>query len=88
MPEGTHELLFYNNDTEYIVFDGVAASESATATTRGVTRSSFHELHAGERTVNQPDMLYGGIHGRIHGRKKHLPRRSCRLPCVHWFTPI
>lgn len=26
MPEGTHELLFYNNDTEYIVFDGVAAS--------------------------------------------------------------
>lgn len=47
MPEGTHELLFYNNDTEYIVFDGVAASESATATTRGVTRSSFHELHAG-----------------------------------------
>ena len=27
MPEGTHELLFYNNDTEYIVFDGVAASD-------------------------------------------------------------
>lgn len=63
MPEGTHELLFYNNDTEYIVFDGVAASESATATTRGVTRSSFQELHAGERTVNQPDMLYGAYIG-------------------------
>lgn len=72
MPEGTHELLFYNNDTEYIVFDGVAASESATATTRGVTRSSFHELHAGERTVNQPTCLRG-IHGRIHGRKNTCP---------------
>lgn len=87
MPEGTHELLFYNNDTEYIVFDGVEASESATATTRGVTRSSFQELHAGERTVNQPDMLYGA-YMEEYTAEKHLPRRSCRLPCIHWFTPI
>ena len=59
MPEGTHNLLFYNNDTEYIVFEGITASVSATATTRSITRGSFKELHAGERTVNQPDMLYG-----------------------------
>ena len=73
MPEGTHELLFYNNDTEYIVFDGVAASESATATTRGVTRSSFHELHAGERTVNQPDMLYGAYMEEYTAEKTLAP---------------
>lgn len=73
MPEGTHELLFYNNDTEYIVFDGVAASESATATTRGVTRSSFHELHAGERTVNQPDMLYGAYMEEYTAEKNTCP---------------
>ena len=73
MPEGTHELLFYNNDTEYIVFDGVAASESATATTRGVTRSSFQELHAGERTVNQPDMLYGAYMKNTRQKKTLAP---------------
>ena len=74
MPEGTHELLFYNNDTEYIVFDGVAASESATATTRGVTRSSYRELHAGERTVNQPDMLYGAYMEEYTAEKTLVPK--------------
>ena len=59
MEEGTHSLLFYNNDTEYILFDDIATSASATATTRTVTRASFEALHAEERTVNQPDMLYG-----------------------------
>lgn len=59
IPAGTHDVLFYNNDTEYIVFDQLSASATATATTRTVTRASLTELHAGERTVNQPDQLYG-----------------------------
>ena len=59
LPEGTHDLLFYNNDTEYIVFSGFEAAAGATASTRTVTRSGFESLHAEERTVNQPDMLYG-----------------------------
>ena len=59
LPEGTHDLLFYNNDTEYIVFSGFEAAAGATASTRTVTRSGFESLHAEERTVNPPDMLYG-----------------------------
>ena len=59
MSEGVHSLLFYNNDTEYIVFSGLSASATATATTRTLTRSGFKELHGDERTVNPPDMLYG-----------------------------
>ena len=39
MSEGVHSLLFYNNDTEYIVFSGLSASATATATTRTLTRS-------------------------------------------------
>lgn len=62
MPEGIHDLMFYNNDTEYIVFNDLTHALSATATTRGVTRSSLQELHTGERTVNQPDQLYGSFH--------------------------
>lgn len=61
MPEGTHTLLFYNNDTEYIVFDDMTSLPSATATTRTRTRAGFAELHAGERTITPPDMLYGAF---------------------------
>lgn len=57
--EGIYSLLLYNNDTEYIVYDGLTSSTRATATTRTVSRSSFRALHEGERTVNPPDMLYG-----------------------------
>lgn len=62
MPEGTHDLMFYNNDTEYIVFSDIAHLASATATTRTVTRSGLPALHSDERTVNQPDQLYGSFH--------------------------
>lgn len=48
--EGHYDLLFYNNDTEYIVFEGLESFGSAHATTRGSSRS---------RVVNPPDMLFG-----------------------------
>lgn len=57
--EGIYSLLLYNNDTEYIVYDGMTSSTRVTATTRTVSRSSFRALHEGERTINPPDMLYG-----------------------------
>ena len=63
MRPGEHSLLFYNNDTEYIVFDEMQSFASAKATTRSRTRSSYlgNSLMAtkSENTVNQPDMLYG-----------------------------
>ena len=54
LPEGTHDLLLYNNDTEYIVFNNTTMAASALATTRTLTRGSFAALHKDERTVNQP----------------------------------
>lgn len=57
--EGVYSLLFHNNDTEYIVYDGLGVSTRATATTRTVSRGGFQSLHEGERTINPPDMLYG-----------------------------
>ena len=58
MSEGTHDLLFYNNDTEYIVFDDIATLPAASASTRTRTRSNFNSLHEDERTITPPDMLY------------------------------
>ncbi len=60
---GKHALLFYNNDTEYIVFDEMESFASAKATTRTRTRASYSgnsfKGDTPENTVNQPDMLYG-----------------------------
>jgi hypothetical protein len=60
--EGLHSLLFYNNDTEYIVFDDLTSSVYARATTRTRTRSSYSGntyITREEKTVNPPDMLFG-----------------------------
>lgn len=61
LSEGVHSFLFYNNDTEYIVFNDMASLPSASATTTTRTRASFVNPHAGERTVNAPDVLYGAF---------------------------
>lgn len=63
MREGEHSLLFYNNDTEYIVFDDLKSYVSARATTRSRTRSTYlgnsYSNNRNVNTVNSPDMLYG-----------------------------
>lgn len=68
--EGTFDLLFYNNDTEYILIDNSTTAVATRATTRTLTRNGFMELHEGERTVNQPDMLYG------HYLEDHITERT------------
>ena len=62
--EGTHDILFYNNDTEYIVMEDLGMFASTRATTRTRTRSTytgspFGSTKGEEVTVNPPDMLYG-----------------------------
>lgn len=57
--EGLHSLLFYNDNTEYIVFGSMDTHVGAIATTRTRTRSTYRDMHGNEETVNSPDMLYG-----------------------------
>ncbi len=57
--EGEYALLFYNNDTEYIVYDDLSSLQYASATTRTRSRAGFRSPHDGEAILNQPDMLYG-----------------------------
>lgn len=70
LDEGVSSVLFYNNDTQYILFNHLEAVATASATTRSVNRNSFKELHAAERTMKQPDMLYG------HYEKDYLAERK------------
>lgn len=56
-------ILFYNNDTEYVVFNDFEQSATAQATTRTRSRATYlgnsYASTETERTVNPPDMLYG-----------------------------
>lgn len=61
MRPGQHDILFYNNDTEYIVFDGEESLVTATASTRTRTRSTYNGRNGDERTVNAPDQLYAAF---------------------------
>ena len=74
--EGAHSFLFYNNDTEYIVFNDMATLPSASATTTSRMRTSFVNPHADERTVNAPDVLYGAFLEHVPPVKLH---QSIRL---------
>lgn len=71
LPEGAHSFLFYNNDTEYIVFNDMATLPSASATTTSRTRASFVNPHADERTVNAPDVLFGAFLESVPPVKLH-----------------
>lgn len=78
LSEGTYSLLFYNNDTEYIVFDNISSYASARATTRSRSRASYlgnaFSKTENENTVNAPDMLYGNY------RDTYIPEKSAAAP--------
>lgn len=57
--QGLQSMLFYNDDTEYIIFSGLNSHAEASASTRTRTRSTYTERHGDESTVSSPDMLYG-----------------------------
>ena len=84
--EGHHDILFYNNDTEYIVM----ASTEKFATTRATTRTRVRASYTGnpfatkndeEITVNPPDMLYGNY--LVGYEAKRLPEPEVLEVTLH-----
>ena len=73
--EGQYSVLFYNNDTEYIVYQEMNSFATAYATTRGVSRSSYlgnsliDSKQGKEVTVNPPDMLFGAYLDSVYVEK-------------------
>ena len=59
MSEGEKQILLYNNDTRYIIFDSLHLSSMASASTRVRSRSTYSRDHSTEKTISAPDMLYG-----------------------------
>ena len=62
--EGLNDLLFYNNDTEYIIFSRAGNGITTRATTRTRTRATYlgsEYANEGEPTMSAPDMLYANF---------------------------
>lgn len=77
--EGHYSVLLHNNDTEYIVYQGMESFSTAYATTRGVSRGSYlgnsliGSRPGDESTVNPPDMLFGASIDSIYVEKSTKP---------------
>lgn len=86
LPPGENSLLFYNNDTEYIVFNDMGSYEEASATTRSRYRSSYSgnpyyaPARSGgedEETVNAPDILSGYYTDSYVQNRDTRPQQLC-----------
>lgn len=76
--EGRNDILFYNNDTEYIVFTHNDTDNGATTrvTTRRRTRSTYIEpeyANVGEPTMTPPDILYANFYTQYIPEKVSEP---------------
>ena len=65
--EGVNDILFYNNDTEYILFSRINDEHGAStrATTRSRTRSTYKSskyADDGEDTMTPPDVLFANYY--------------------------
>ena len=68
----THQsLLFYNNNTEFIVFDGLHSVKEAVATTRSRSEGARPGIMDGMDgdAMNSPDMLYTYYIESFHGEE-------------------
>lgn len=57
----TRAILFFNDDSDYVVINNLGSPHTVTASTGNHTNTSFSDLHIGERKVKQPDLLYGAF---------------------------
>ena len=74
--EGVNDILFYNNDTEYIVFSRSDHGATTRATTRTRTRATFKSsqyAHENEETMTPPDMLYANYYEGYFAEKQLVP---------------
>lgn len=74
--EGLNDILFYNNDTEYIVFSKAGNGATTRATTRTRTRATYmgsEYANDGEETMTPPDMLFANYLAGYDAQKTLYP---------------
>ena len=74
--EGNNDILFYNNDTEYIIFSRTDHGASTRALTRTKTRSTYTRSEYSEEdedTMTPPDMLFANYIEGVYAERTLEP---------------
>lgn len=74
--EGVNDILFFNNDTEYIIFSRTDHGATTRAMTRTKTRSTYtgsKYANDGEETMTPPDMLYANYFEGVYAERAEEP---------------
>lgn len=74
--EGVNDILFFNNDTEYIIFSRTGHGATTRAMTRTKTRSTYtgsKYANDGEETMTPPDMLYANYFEGVYAERTVEP---------------
>lgn len=74
--EGYNDILFYNNDTEYIMFSNTDNVATTRATTRTMYRSTYmgsEYANKNEETMTPPDMLFANYFEDVYVEKVENP---------------
>jgi hypothetical protein len=87
-----YSLLFYNNDTESIIFDDSESAATTKVTTRSKTRASYkgspYVTTKAENTVTEPDILFSGyVESFIPDRSKEVEIIEVKMnPVVYTYV--
>lgn len=74
--EGVNDILFFNNDTEYIIFSRTDHGATTRAMTRTKTRSTYlgsKYANDGEETMTPPDMLFANYFEGVYAERTQEP---------------
>lgn len=88
---GEHSLLFYNNDTEYIVLSDMASLAEARASTTSRSRSTLAyitSVYPDVRSTNPPDVLYAAYTDQLPsiGLHESTPMPVKMQPLVYTYV--
>lgn len=84
----TRAILFFNDDSDYVVVNNLGSPHTVTASTGNHTNTSFTDLHKGERSVKQPDILYGSFMEITEEQilKGEIPDKVVISPLVYGYV--
>ncbi len=84
----TRAILFINDDSDYVVIKNLGSPYTVTASTGNHMSALYSDLHPGEKSLKQPDLLYGALVELTDEQieKGKLPEKVVISPLVYGYV--